>query len=178
MKESRRGCVTLLRPIGSPGTTLRLCCLALLASAAHLDGAWLAQERKSLGDATVAQLDCRFTASASVRWQDGTPQADIDPASTLEFQLTNINTDRGTADYMYGAVSVPATVLSQGSALHFIAPPENGVVVMTSVTIPKGPSSKWRASYSRTAYYAFDGPGFRSTPRAEQRYGYCQPTPP
>ncbi len=59
--------------------------------------------------------------------------------------------------------------------LHFIEPPANGETAITSVDTTSR-ARRFPASYSRTMFYAYSGPGFTSVPQAEQYYGYCVPT--
>jgi hypothetical protein len=90
----------------------------------------------------------------------------------LEFRIGNIDSARGSADFMFGALTVPTLMTVNNSTFTFIVPPESGEIAITSVVVADR-ATRFRASYSRTAYYAYHGPGFTSMPQAEQYYGYC-----
>jgi hypothetical protein len=76
---------------------------------------------------------------------------------------------------MLGALRVPTLMIAKDGLLHFIEPPANGETAITSV-VTDGRTRRFPASYSRTTFYAYSGPGFTSVPQAEQFYGYCVPT--
>jgi hypothetical protein len=92
----------------------------------------------------------------------------------VELQIDNINAGASSADVMFGALATPALMIVNGTTLHFLEPPSGGETAITSVMAIDG-VKRYRASYSRTAFYAYRGPGFTSTPQAEQHYGYCAP---
>jgi hypothetical protein len=126
--------------------------------------------------ADLRQLDCTFSVSAAMSWDGPQPRVEIRQAQTLEFRVASIDQGRGTAEFMYGALSIPSTTLVAGSIIHFIEPPANGAVALASVTVTSRQAKRFPAAYSRTEYYAYNGTGFASSPHAEQYYGYCVPT--
>ena len=126
--------------------------------------------------ARFTRLDCAFTASAAITWVAGQPHVDVHRGSALGFRLDHIDTAGGTAHFIYGAVDTPIAVVLAGSALHFIDRRLDGGMAMTTVVAAPSERSKFRATYSHTQYYAYDGPGFASVPQVEQYYGYCSPS--
>jgi len=123
--------------------------------------------------ARFTQLDCAFTASAAVTWVAGQPHVEVHRGSAFTFRLDNIETTGGTARFIYGAADTPIAVVLAGSAFHFIDRRLDGSMAMTTVLAMPGERTKFRATYSHTQYYAYDGPGFASIPKVEQYYGYC-----
>ena len=109
-------------------------------------------------------------------WEASQPHVTVRDPTTLEFRIASIDQGRGTAEFMYGALSTPSTTLVAGSIIHFLEPPANGAVALASVSVTTRDAKRFPAAYTRTEYYAYDGPGFASSPHAEQYYGYCVPT--
>ena len=126
--------------------------------------------------ARLTQLDCAFTASAAIKWVAGQPRVDLHRGSALSFRLDHIDTAGGTAHFIYGAADTSIVVALAGSNLHFIDRRLDGGMAMTTVLAIPGERTKFRATYSHTQYYAYDGPGFASVPQVEQYYGYCSPS--
>ena len=125
--------------------------------------------------AGFTQLDCAFTASAAITWVAGQPHVEVHRGSAFGFRLDHIDTAGGTAHFIYGAADTPIVVALAGSNLHFIDRRLDGGMAMTTVLAMPGERTKFRATYSHTQYYAYDGPGFASVPQVEQYYGYCSP---
>lgn len=123
----------------------------------------------------LTQLDCSFGMLGSGAWEKSQPRVNVQRAGPLEFRIGSIDEARGTSEFLYGATSVPSSMLVGGSIIHFIEPPSNGTMAMASVVISGRDAKRFQATYTRTEYYAYDGPGFASVPRAEQYYGYCVP---
>jgi hypothetical protein len=135
-----------------------------------------AAQRPRPGVATTpTDFDCTFAASATVAWEVSTPRIGAQQGSPLELRIGNVDLGRGTAEFMHGAVSTAATVIVNGSVVHLIQPPDDGSFVMASIDLAEPDIPGFRASYSRTRYYSYSGPGFVSTPQAGQQYGYCVP---
>ena len=126
--------------------------------------------------ARLTQLDCAFTASAAITWVAGQPHVEVHRGSALSFRFDNIDAAGGTARFTYGAVDTRIVVALAGSAFHFIDRRLDGSMAMTTVIAMPGEGTKFRATYSHTQYYAYDGPGFASVPQVEQYYGYCSPS--
>ena len=123
--------------------------------------------------AKVTHLACAFTASAVITWVAGQPHVEVHRGSAFSFRLDNIDTAGGTAHFIYGAVDTPIAAVLAGSTVHFIDRRLDGGMAMTTVVAAPGERTKFRATYSHTQYYAYDGPGFASVPQVEQYYGYC-----
>jgi hypothetical protein len=126
--------------------------------------------------ARLTQLDCAFTASAAITWVAGQPHVEVRRGSAFTFRLGHIDTTGGTAHFIYGAADTPIVVALAGSNLHFIDRRLDGSTAMTTVLAAAPKGTKFRATYSHTQYYAYDGPGFASVPQVEQYYGYCSPS--
>jgi len=146
------------------------------ASALFLSVALSAQTSRSSPFADIKRLDCTFTISSSLTWAAGEPHFDVKEVA-LTFQLNNIDTDQGSARFAVGAANTTVVASLAGSMVHFIDRRPDGSMAMTSVFSSERRQEKFRAVYSRTEYYAYDGPGFRSMPQVEQLYGYCAPLP-
>ena len=131
-----------------------------------------AQRKPAAPPARFTQLDCRLTTSAAATWDTSGPHVRRRKDPALEFRIGNIDSTRESADFMLGALTVPTLMNVNNSTFTFIEPPESGEIAIISVVVTNG-ATRFRASYSRTAYYAYNGPGFTSTPQAEQYYGYC-----
>jgi hypothetical protein len=151
-----------------------LCCVLTTVIIAGVSSHPAAQRPSAV--AGLRQLDCTFSVSAAMSWDGPQPRVAVRDAPTLEVRIASIDQGRGTAEFMYGAVSIPSTTLVAGSIMHFIEPPANGAVALASVTVTTREAKRFPAAYSRTEYYAYNGPGFASSPHAEQYYGYCVPT--
>ena len=154
-----------------PSAAARYVATALLA--AGVTGA-STQSRPDVS--ALAQLDCSFAVASSGSWDEPQARVTIQRAGPLEFRIGSIDGTRGTSEFLYGATSVPSSMLVGGSTVHFIEPPSNGTMALASVVVTGRDAKRFQASYTRTEYYAYDGPGFASVPRAEQYYGYCIPT--
>lgn len=116
-------------------------------------------------------FDCVFSASAGVVWTGAAPRVERTD-TRLEVRITNVDLAGGTADLMYGAVTTHATVIVTGPVISVVQPPDSGSIVLASIDLTgRGPS--FPATYSRTEYYAYSGPGFVSSPQATQSYGAC-----
>jgi hypothetical protein len=124
----------------------------------------------------LTQLDCTFTSAASGTWTATGAQAQVRPRSVLEFRFDHIDAERDTANRTVGALTVATLMTVKDGLVQFIEPPANGEMAITSVVMA-GRARRFPASYSRTMFYAYSGPGFTSVPQAEQYYGYCVPSP-
>jgi len=131
-------------------------------------------QRPAPGMAPPRFLDCTFTTSARVAW-DTRPagRLESEQGTSLDLRLESADEGRGTVEVMYGATATPAVLVVGNSIMHVIQPPENGAMVLIAVDLTSGDAQRFRASYSRTDYYAYSGPGFVSVPRAVQHYGSC-----
>jgi hypothetical protein len=147
-----------------------------LGAAILLYGTASAQSPRGDLLARVPHLDCAFTASAVITWVSGQPHVDVRRGPALSFRLDNIDTAGGTAHFIYGTADTPIVVALAGSTLHFIDRRLDGSMAMTTVLGTRAGGAKFRATYSHTQYYAYDGPGFASVPQVEQYYGYCSPS--
>ena len=124
----------------------------------------------------ITQLDCTFTSSTSGTWDATGAQAQLQKRPALEFRIDHIDAARSSADVIRGALTVSTLLTAKDGLLHFIEPPANGETAITSV-VTSIRAQRFPASYSRTMFYAYSGPGFTSAPQAEQYYGYCVPAP-
>jgi hypothetical protein len=133
-----------------------------------------AQRAATLLPMQSMRLDCTFTAAATGTWAGDQPVVRPQQDALLEFQIGNLDAAGGSADVMLGALTTATVMVVNGDSVHFLEPPGDGGTAITSVYAPAG-DRRYRASHSRTAYYAYSGTGFTSTPEAEQYYGYCVP---
>jgi hypothetical protein len=118
-------------------------------------------------------LRCRFSASASGTWINGTPRADV-KASTLSVGFDSIDVSDGTADTVGQFGPMHITVRLSGSTLHFMHMDSGGALYLTTVFAPGRdplPEGRLRAVHTRHEYTEVSLPGFTSRP--EQYYGEC-----
>jgi hypothetical protein len=118
-------------------------------------------------------LDCTFTAAATTTWPGSQPTVRTQQDTLLGLRIRHLDAAGGSAEVMLGALTTPTLLVANGDTMHFIEPPVGGETAITSIYAPAG--ARYRASHSRTTYYRYSGPGFTSTPQAEQYYGYCVP---
>jgi hypothetical protein len=144
--------------------------LTLLAGAADRISAQRALRRSGL-----TELDCHFSVSATAVWGEPSPRAQI-RGTGLDFRIEGIDEARGTAAFAYGAVTTPNTILLAGPVMHFIEAPAEGAMGVASVVITDRSAKRLPATYTRTEYYAYAGPGFASSPAATQYHGTCVAT--
>ena len=139
--------------------------------------AFLSAQRSPSAASRFTQLDCTFSSSVSATWNTAGARAQVRKGPVLEFRIEHIDAGGGSADLTLGALTVGALMTANAGLLHFIEPPTNGETAITSVDTTSR-ARRFPASYSRTMFYAYSGPGFTSAPLAEQYYGYCVPPAP
>jgi hypothetical protein len=122
--------------------------------------------------AAAKSLRCRFSLSASGRWDtDGAPKSAAAPAKlTLLFDA--IDADDGTAQLRNGAVSTEVVARQSGSYLHLMQLFKTGAMYTTTVFDQEATRGAFRAVHSRHESFTVPVPGATSTP--EQYYGECQ----
>ena len=122
--------------------------------------------------ATAKTLRCRFSLSASGRWDaDGTPKSAVAPA-TLTLLFEAIDADSATAQLRNGTVSSEVVARLSGSYLHFMQVFKTGAMYTTTVFDQETTRGAFRAVHSRHESFTVPVPGATSTP--EQYYGECQ----
>ena len=122
--------------------------------------------------ATAKSLRCRFSLSATGRWEpDGTARSTLAPTKlTLLFEA--IDADDGTARLRTGAVAADVVARQSGGYLHLMQVFKTGAMYTTTVFDQEATRGAFRAVHSRHESFAVPLPGATSTP--EQYYGECQ----
>lgn len=122
--------------------------------------------------ATAKSLRCRFSLSATGRWEsDGAPKSALGQAKlTLLFDA--IDADDGTAQLRNGTVSSDVVARQSGSYLHFMQVFKTGAMYTTTVFDQETTRGAFKAVHSRHESFTVPLPGATSTP--EQYYGECQ----
>jgi hypothetical protein len=144
-----------------------------LSTALVVFAAVAAQPAATTTLAEIRRLDCTFSAAATTSWDGVEPKIDVSGDRQFAFSVDDIDTVGGTAEYRYGALRTHVLVHLDRSAINVIDQGRDGSMSLTSVFDDGRRGARLRATHSRTEYYAFEGRGFRSSPRVEQRYGYC-----
>jgi hypothetical protein len=122
--------------------------------------------------ATAKSLRCRFSLSATGRWEsDGTARSAV-AAARLTLLFEAIDADDGTARLRNGAVSSDVVARQSGGYLHLMQIFKTGAMYTTTVFDQDATRGAFRAVHSRHESFTVPLPGATSAP--EQYYGECQ----
>lgn len=120
----------------------------------------------------VTRLKCRFPAAASAAWKAGEPQVQT-KTQELQFDISNIDVQDGTAEYQGTAGRAFVTAVLSGWSLYFV---ENsiGQLNVTTVFAQEAAPKKLKAVHSRHGYLQMQVGRFISEPSVSQNYGECE----
>lgn len=122
--------------------------------------------------ATAKSLRCRFSLSATGRWEsDGTTKSAVAPAK-LMLLFEAIDADDGTARLRTGSAASDVVARQSGGYLHLMQVFKTGAMYTTTVFDQETTRGAFRAVHSRHESFKVPLPGATSTP--EQYYGECE----
>ena len=121
---------------------------------------------------TVKRLKCRFPAATSAVWKGGEPQVQT-KTQELQFEITNIDPQDGTAEYLGTAGRAYVTAVLSGWSLYFV---ENsiGQLNVTTVFAQEASAKKLKAVHSRHGYLQMQVGRYIAEPSVSQNYGDCE----
>jgi hypothetical protein len=121
---------------------------------------------------TLKRLKCRFPTASAAAWKSGDPQVQIKTQELL-FEITNIDVQDGTAEYLGTAGRAYVTAVLSGWSLYFV---ENSVgqLNITTVFAQEASSKRLKAVHSRHGYLQMTVGRFIAEPSVSQNYGDCE----
>ena len=121
---------------------------------------------------TVKRLKCRFPAATSAVWKGGETQVQT-KTQELQFEITNIDPQDGTAEYLGTAGRAYVMAVLSGWSLYFV---ENsiGQLNVTTVFAQEASAKKLKAVHSRHGYLQMQVGRYISEPSVSQNYGDCE----
>ena len=121
---------------------------------------------------TVKRLKCRFPTASAAAWKSGDPQVQIKTQELL-FEITNIDVQDGTAEYLGTAGRAYVTAVLSGWSLYFV---ENSVgqLNVTTVFAQEASAKRLKAVHSRHGYLQMTVGRFIAEPSVSQNYGDCE----
>jgi hypothetical protein len=122
--------------------------------------------------ASLKRLKCRFPVAASASWKAGEPQAQT-RMQELGFEITAIDVQDGTAEYLGTAGKAYVTAVLSGWSLYFV---ENAVgqLNVTTVFSQEAAPKRLKAVHSRHGYLQMTVGRFVAEPSVSQNYGECE----
>jgi hypothetical protein len=122
--------------------------------------------------ATVKSLKCRFPTAAAAAWKEGEPKAEI-RTQELNFEVNNIDTQDGTAEYVGTAGRVFVSAVLSGWSIYFVET-SVGQLNVTTVFAQEVSPKKLKAVHARHGYLQMSVGKFISEPSVSQSYGTCE----
>ena len=121
---------------------------------------------------TVKRLKCRFPQAASAAWKGGDPQIQLKTQELL-FDITAIDVQDGTAEYIGTAGRAFVTAVLSGWSLYFV---ENSVgqLNVTTVFAQEAAPKRLKAVHSRHGYLQMTVGRYIAEPSVSQNYGDCE----
>jgi hypothetical protein len=152
---------------------MRLLLLALLVGAGPL---WLHAQQAPAEPpnplTSVKRLKCRFPTASAAAWKSGDPQVQIKTQELL-FEITAIDVQDGTAEYLGTAGRAFVTAVLSGWSLYFV---ENSVgqLNVTTVFAQEAAPKRLKAVHSRHGYLQMTVGRYIAEPSVSQNYGDCE----
>jgi hypothetical protein len=119
----------------------------------------------------VKALRCRFPAATSAVWKAGEPQAQT-KTQDMRFEITDIDVEDGTAEFMGTAGRAYVTAVLSGWSLYFVESAV-GQLNVTTVFAQEAAPKKLKAVHSRHGYLQMQVGRFVAEPSVSQNYGEC-----
>ena len=121
---------------------------------------------------SVKRLKCRFPTASAAAWKSGDPQVQLKTQELL-FEITNIDVQDGTAEYLGTAGRAFVTAVLSGWSLYFV---ENSVgqLNVTTVFAQEASPKRLKAVHSRHGYLQMTVGKFIAEPSVSQNYGDCE----
>ena len=144
----------------------------LLLLAASIDMAAQAPAEPPNPLTTVKRLKCRFPTASAAAWKSGDPQVQIKTQELL-FDITAIDVQDGTAEYLGTAGRAFVTAVLSGWSLYFV---ENSVgqLNVTTVFAQEAAPKRLKAVHSRHGYLQMTVGRYIAEPSVSQNYGDCE----
>jgi hypothetical protein len=120
----------------------------------------------------VKTLKCRFPSATSAVWKEGEPQAQT-KTQDMRFDISNIDVQDGTADFMGTAGRAFVTAVLSGWSLYFVES-SVGQLNVTTVFAQEATPKKLKAVHSRHGYLQMQVGKFVAEPSVSQNYGECE----
>lgn len=122
--------------------------------------------------AEVKSLRCRFPAATSAVWKEGEPVAQT-KTQDMRFEITEIDVQDGTAEFMGTAGRAYVTAVLSGWSLYFVESAV-GQLNVTTVFSQEASLKKLKAVHSRHGYLQMQVGRFIAEPSVSQNYGECE----
>jgi hypothetical protein len=121
---------------------------------------------------SVKRLKCRFPTASAAAWKSGDPQVQIKTQELL-FEITAIDVQDGTAEYLGTAGRAFVTAVLSGWSLYFV---ENSVgqLNVTTVFAQEAAPKRLKAVHSRHGYLQMTVGRYIAEPSVSQNYGDCE----
>lgn len=121
---------------------------------------------------TVKSLKCQFPAATSATWKGGQAQAQT-KTQEMQFTISAIDTQDGTAEFMGTAGKAYVTAVLSGWSMYFVESAV-GQLNVTTVFAQEASPKKLKAVHSRHGYLQMQVGRFISEPSVSQNYGDCE----
>ena len=120
----------------------------------------------------VKRLKFRFPTDSAAAWKSGDPQVQIKTQELL-FEITAIDVQDGTAEYLGTAGRAFVTAVLSGWSLYFV---ENSVgqLNVTTVFAQEAAPKRLKAVHSRHGYLQMTVGRYIAEPSVSQNYGDCE----
>jgi hypothetical protein len=145
--------------------------LAVIAGIATAGTAVALRQSEPSPLASIQALKCRFPVAASATWEGGQPQART-RTQELTAEITDIDVQNGTAEYVGTAGRAYVTAVLSGWSLYFVES-SIGQLNVTTVFAQEAAPKKLKAVQSRHGYVQMSVGRFVSEPSVSQNYGEC-----
>jgi len=120
----------------------------------------------------VKSLRCRFPAATSAVWKGGEPLAQT-KTQDMRFEITAIDVQDGTAEFMGTAGRAYVTAVLSGWSLYFVESAV-GQLNVTTVFAQEASPKRLKAVHSRHGYLQMQVGRFIAEPSVSQNYGECE----
>ena len=122
--------------------------------------------------AQIKALKCQFPAATSASWKEGAPLAQT-KTQDMRFEITNIDVQDATAEFMGTAGRAYVTAVLSGWSLYFVESAV-GQLNVTTVFSQEASPKKLKAVHSRHGYLEMKVGRFVAEPSVSQNYGECE----
>jgi hypothetical protein len=127
--------------------------------------------------ASIKNLKCTFSVSATGTWEKGEAQARLRMGPVLSFSYSEIDAAGSTANVAGLASSGHVVVQLMGANMHFLEMRNTGSLMLTTVFGQESKNKRLKAIYTRADFLPIAVPGFENTPEVSQHYGECEILP-
>ena len=120
----------------------------------------------------IKGLKCQFPSATSAAWKEGAPVAQT-KTQDMRFELSNIDVQDATAEFMGTAGRAFVTAVLSGWSLYFVESAV-GQLNVTTVFSQEASPKKLKAVHSRHGYLQMQVGRFIAEPSVSQNYGECE----